>query len=100
MLRQVAPGQETAVDGGVQRLDSSVEQLGKAGNLLDIEHRYLGSSERGGRPAGGENLPAKIHQSAGKGDYPALVADGDQCARHEGRLMRKLPPDRAAVPDA
>ena len=40
------------------------------------------------------------HESLGEGDDPALVADRDQCARHDGRLTAGAPRLREGGPDA
>ena len=56
---------------------AAVEEVREASDLLHLEHRHLGGSQSCRRSAGRENLPAELHQPAGKGDDPAFVADRD-----------------------
>ena len=47
-------------------------------------------AERRGGAAGGDDLPAELGEALGEGDDPALVADRDQRARHDGRSRSGL----------
>ena len=45
MLRQVAAGEDAAVDARVQRLDPAVQDLGEAGHLADLDHGHAGLAQ-------------------------------------------------------
>ncbi len=90
MLGEVAPREDAAVHRGVQRLHPAVEHLGEGGDLLDADDGNAGLPECRGRAAGGDDLPAELDQALGEGDGSALVADGNEGARHGPSGKREL----------
>ena len=85
VLGPVAPREQAAVDGRVQRLDAAVEHLRKAGVGSDLGDRQPGIGEQPGRAAGRQQLDAERGQLARQLDDAGLVGDGDQ------RLHRSSP---------
>ncbi len=89
---QIAAGEERAVDHGVQRLDPSVQQLGKPGQLLHLDDGDVARAERGGGSAGRDDLPAQVGQTPGKGHNAAFIADGDEGAGHGQSVASRQSP--------
>ena len=52
--------QEAGMNRRVQCLDPSVEDLGKAGDLIHRAHRDPRLSQGGGGPSGGYEVPAEL----------------------------------------
>jgi hypothetical protein len=84
VLRKIAPGEETSVHHGVQRLHAAVQHLGKPGDLADIAHRETHLSEGARGTSGRHELPAKLGELGGEGDQAGLVGDGEQRAHRRG----------------
>jgi hypothetical protein len=66
----------------MESLDPAVEELRKAGDLLDLENRHLGGAQGGSGASGRDDLPAELNQALREGDYPPLVTHRDQSSRH------------------
>ncbi|CAM5351684.1 hypothetical protein SFIMM107S_05882 [Streptomyces griseus] len=77
---QAEVGEDAGVDAGVQRLDAAVQALGEAGELLDLGDRHSGGGDLPGGGAGGDELDARLVQTAGEVFEPRLVVDTDQGA--------------------
>src|SRR5829696_2786091 len=71
-------GQEAGVDPGVEGLDSAVEELGEAGQLLDPGDGQAVPLEGGGGGAGGDDLDPGGGQGGGQAFQALLVEDADQ----------------------
>jgi len=79
VLRRVAPREQAAVDGRVQRLDAAVEHFRKAGVLGNLGHREARVREQLRGAAGRQQLHAEPCQLARELDDAGLVGDGNQC---------------------
>ena len=66
VLRQVAAGEDAGVDGGMERLDAAVEDLGEAGELGDGLDGDAGVGEGAMGAAGGVELDAEGGEAAGE----------------------------------
>src|SRR5699024_7707142 len=73
-------GEDAAVDAGVEGLHASVEDLGEAGDGLDLGDGDAGLVDGGGGRSGRDDLGAAVGQRTGQLDDPGLVEDGDQGA--------------------
>jgi hypothetical protein len=73
MGRQVAPRQQTAVDGGVQRLHAPVQDFGEAGDVGNAFDRKSRPGQRLLGAAGGEYLKAQPSQAVGKVNRPGFI---------------------------
>jgi hypothetical protein len=73
VVRHLAPGEERAVNGGVQRLHPPVHHLRKARDLADVERREPRLAEDAGSAAGGDELPAERGEPAGELREPGLI---------------------------
>ncbi len=82
VARQARARQQPRVNGGVQRLDPPVEDLGKMRDVLHAGHRKAGFAQRGRRAARGHDFPAQRDESPSELDDAALVADRDQGTGH------------------
>ena len=77
VLRQVAAGEDAAVDDGMERLDAAVEDLGEAGELGDGLDGDAGVGEGLVGAAGGVELDAEGGEAAGEVGEACLVVDAD-----------------------
>ena len=70
----------------MQGLDPAVQDLGRAGELADLDDRHLGLAQGRGRAAGGDQLDALGGEPAAELDQAGLVVHGQQGAadRAEG----------------
>ena len=82
VLRQIGPAQEPPVDQGVEGLHPAVQDLGEAGDLVHIGDSHPGLPQRPRGAAGGDDLPAKLHQRPGELHDAPLVTHGNQRAFH------------------
>ncbi len=80
MLRQIAAGEDAAMDLRHQRLDAPVHDFGEAGMFGDVVHRNAGLADGLRGAAGRENFGAGAGQCLRKRDEPRLVGDGDEGA--------------------
>ncbi len=71
-------GQDARVEPGMQRLDATVQHLGKAGHVGDFQVLDAGRAESRGRAAGGDQLDAVSAQSRSEFDESGLVPDAQQ----------------------
>jgi hypothetical protein len=62
--RVVPAGEDAAVNGGVQRLDPAVQDLGERGQFGDAAHRDLSLFQRRLRLAGRVEVPTLLNQAA------------------------------------
>ena len=70
-----APGQDAAVNGRVERLDTPAQNLRKAGDILHLQNRHAGVRQLASRAAAGNDFTAGRHKALGKVDEPALVGN-------------------------
>ena len=82
VLGQRAPGQDAAVDLGVQRLHPAVEHLGEAGHLGHVHHLEAAVAEQRGSAAGGEDLHPQRVQPLRELHDSRLVVHADERASH------------------
>jgi hypothetical protein len=75
-----ADRQQTAMHLGMQRLDTAVHHLGKAGELRDVDHSDPRIGDRLGGAAGRNDLDACGGQRARKINQAGLVGNGNQRA--------------------
>ena len=86
MLRQFAEmflcaaGENSTVDGGMQRLDAAVEKFREAGKSLGGRDGQARVGELGGGSAAGYQLEAGAMKNLREGVEAGLVGNGDQCA--------------------
>src|SRR5581483_6758168 len=78
--RDVAAGEDAAVDGWVERDDAVPEDLGEAGQALDARHLEPLLLEPRRRAAARDELRAELGEAAGELDDARLVVDRDQDA--------------------
>ena len=80
------------MDAGVQRLDPAVQDLGRAGQVADLDHGHVGRAQGRGGAAGGDQLHALGREPAAELDQAGLVVHGEQRAadRPEGHRVRFL----------
>ena len=76
----IAPGEDAAVDLGVQGLEAPVQQLGKAGVVRHLDRLDAAAGEQPGGAAGGQDLDALRLQRAREFDDAVFVRDADQSA--------------------
>src|SRR4029079_14195827 len=82
VLGVVAPGEETGVELGMERLDAAVHDLREAGEVLDAPDLEPGAHELPRGPAGGDHLDPELGQPAGEVDDAPLVGHGQQGPAH------------------
>jgi hypothetical protein len=87
VLGHIAPGQQAAVDLGMQGLDAAVQHFGKAGVVGDFSHRQAGVGQQLGRAAGGQQLDAQGVQRLREFEDAGFVGNGNQCV-HGGVLKK------------
>ena len=75
VLRVVADVQNAAMHLGMQRLHSSVEHLGKAGQLGDVLHRDTGVAQQLCGASGGNQFHAQASELTREVDQPGFVGD-------------------------
>ena len=90
MLRQIPPGQNPAMHGGVQRLDASVEHLRHPREVRDVANGQTARPQRGGGPAGRDQLPLQPDETSREFDQASLVGDGQKRDRHEAQLLSRM----------
>src|SRR4051794_3469686 len=78
VLRIIANGQDSTVDLRMQRLDSPIENLGKAGHVRNVADSEAGIGQGFARAASGDQLDTEGSQSASQVDQAGLVADAEQ----------------------
>jgi hypothetical protein len=78
--RVAAPGEQAAMDFGVQRLDPPIHHLREAGDVGDINYRDARFPEQLGGAAGRDDLDAARRKRSGELGEAGLVADGKQRA--------------------
>src|SRR5262249_40685423 len=78
----IAPRQNAAVEGRVQRLDPAVHHLGEARDGRHIDDRQAGVDEGSRRAAGRHQLEAAPDQRAGQIDDAGLVRDAQEGPWH------------------
>ena len=71
----IAPGENAAVDGRMERLDASVHHLGEAGDRGDVRHREARLAQRARGTAGGNELEAAGGEAAAQIDDAGLVGN-------------------------
>ena len=81
MFCLVVDAKEPAVNFRVERLDASVQDLGKAGDLRDRAQLRCRVPGAGRRAAGGNDLHVHGTQSTGEVDESPLVRHTDQARR-------------------
>ena len=103
------PGEDAAVDAGVERLDPAVEHLGKPGELGHVADGHAGVAEEPGGAAGRDDLDPEATERAGEVHHPGLVVHADEAApdshrgsrgRHGARRMRTRRPSMRSRPAA
>ena len=82
ILRNVATGEDAAVDSGVQRDDTVSEHLGEARQLLERDHRDPFGGEQLRRTAAGKQLEVETAKLLGERRHTVLVVDGEQGPPH------------------
>ena len=80
VFRQIAAEEQSAVDEGVQRLDATVEHLGKSGVLGDVFHGQSRFPQSSRSAAGGQQLDAVRGKPARQFDEAGFVGDGKKGA--------------------
>ena len=78
-----SPGKNAAVNRRMERLDASAQQFGEAGHILDRRDRQSPLGEGACRPAGGNQLKAKIEQPPCKGVKTGLIENAQNGAHGE-----------------
>ncbi len=76
----VADREQTAMDGGMERLDAAVHHLGKAGHFRYVGDIEPGRDQRQPRAAGRNDLDAVIGERPRKLDQAGLVGNGNEGA--------------------
>jgi hypothetical protein len=85
VLGIVTHGEQSGIELRMKRLDATVHDLGKAGEVLDRPDRHAGVAQLRGRPARGHDLHAQRHELTSEIDYPALVGNRQQRSTHPHR---------------
>src|SRR3712207_5856145 len=80
MRAQVAPREDASMNGGVECLDSPVEDFGKSGQGVDRLNRKAGLGKVFGGIAGREDCDAKRLEAGGKRIQTTFIRDTDQRA--------------------
>jgi hypothetical protein len=80
VVGDVAAGEDAAVDGGVQGLHPTAEDLGEAGGFGDLAHRHARLPQHPRGVAGGEDLEPQGGQAPGEGRGAGLVGDREERA--------------------
>src|SRR5262249_43981531 len=86
LVRRRGAAEQAAVDPRVQRLDPTVEDLGRAGVRRHLGDRDPGRGQRRRRAAGRQDLAAQLVEDPGQLDHTGLVVDGNQRADHGARI--------------
>ena len=73
----------------MERLDATVEELGKTGQFADVARRYAVLEKMGARPAGREDRDAAGLQRSREFDDAGPVVDRDE--RRLAELSRQAP---------
>ena len=105
VLGQRPPGQDAAVDLGVERLHPAVEHLGKAGHLGHVHHLDAVVAEQRRGAAGGEDLHPQGVEPLRELHDPRLVVHADERASHPAHAcpssrMRTRRPSMRSRPSA
>ena len=80
----VAPREDAAVDGRMQRLHPAVHHFRKAGQIRDARDGEAGLGQRARRAAGRDELEAAIDETTAQFDDSGLVEDAQQGSWHKG----------------
>ena len=91
VLGPIATGEDTAVDGGVDRLDPSIEDFREARKVAEATDGDAGGVEGGVGAAGAVELGAQGAEASGEIDQTPFIEDAEQCARY-GAVADTLPP--------
>ena len=83
VLRQIEPGQQTTMNGRMEGLDTSVQNLRKPCHIGDRDHGNARPFQRRMGAAGRDDLPAKIDQPARKCLNPGFVVNAQQRSHPE-----------------
>jgi len=73
-----ADGKQTAMDGGMQRLDPTVQHLRKTGDAGDVRDGQARRAQGEGCAAGGQQLDVAAGQGRGELDQAGLVRNAQQ----------------------
>ena len=92
----IATGQDAAVDGGVDRLDPSIEDFREAREVAEATDGDAGGGEGGVSAAGAVELGAQGLKPSGEIDQTPFIEDAEQCARY-GALGDRLPSECGVV---
>ena len=91
VLRILAAMQDSAVDLGMQGLDSAVEHLGESGELGDVFDRHSGVAQQLGGTACGDQLDAEGGKFPSEIDHSSFVGYAENGAvnfGHEAWFLR------------
>ena len=80
VLLVIAAMEQSAVDLRVERLDATVEKLGCAGELRDVDDRQAGIPQGLGGAAGGEEFHPHVVQVLGEFGEAGFIGDGEKSA--------------------
>jgi hypothetical protein len=86
VLGKIAPREQAAMDGGMERLHAPVEHFWEVRDGADIGARETGVANRLRGAAGGDQLPAELMKGAGEVDEAGLIGYGKQGAGHRAWL--------------
>ncbi len=89
-----APRQQAAVDVRMERLDSPVHDLRKAGDRGDLGHRDARVAQSFCRTPRGHDLEAQLHEISGERLQALFVGDAEQGAPPRGRYDIRSPAAR------
>ena len=82
VLRLASIGEDSAVDARVQCLHTTIEDLGKPGDVGDLGHGHARGGDGGCRRAGGDDLDPGLVQCRSEFLHARLVVDRDECPAH------------------
>ncbi len=88
ILLAVAAGEDAAVHRRMERLDPTVQHLGEAGDVGDVDHREPDRGDRFRGATGRDELDPPGHQPAGELGEPGFVRHTQDCA-HGDDFLRK-----------
>ena len=95
ILRDMAPGEQAAMDGRMQGLHPAVQDLREAGDLGDLGDRHAGIPDGLRRSAGRDHLDPVVGESFRQVGQPRLVRNGKEGPLDFHRSRR--PGDRIAL---
>jgi hypothetical protein len=88
MVGLAGVGEQPGVHPRVQCLDPALEAFGEAGEVLDPRDRQPERRDERGRPAGGDELDARLVKAADEVLEAALVEDRDEGPAHRPDVLR------------